>query len=103
MKKEVNNEYANNQEIAFDNGSPGFYRVVMHNDDFTPMEFAVSILERFFFMDRVSAIEVMMEVHTIGRAVCGVFSKDLADSKVADVMEYSRMHEHPLLCSVESE
>jgi ATP-dependent Clp protease adaptor protein ClpS len=81
---------------------PALYQIWMHNDDFTPMEFVVTILESFFGMDRVSATNVMFEVHTSGRAMCGVFSKDVAETKVDQVMEYARRHEHPLLCSVEA-
>src|SRR3990167_9052506 len=102
MKKEVNKEYTNTLEVTVAIEEQIFYQVIMHNDDFTPMEFVVAILERFFFMDRLKAVEIMMEVHTLGRAICGIFSKDVAESKVADITEYSRMHEHPLFCSVES-
>jgi ATP-dependent Clp protease adaptor protein ClpS len=80
---------------------PSMYQVVMHNDDFTPMEFVVAILESFFNMDRAKATQVMYEVHMTGKAVCGVFSKDIAETKSDQVMEYARRHEHPLLCSVE--
>jgi len=80
---------------------PPLYRVWMHNDDFTPMEFVVAVLEIFFNMDRSKATTVMFEVHTTGRAICGTFSKDVAETKVDQVMEYARQHEHPLLCSVE--
>ncbi len=80
---------------------PALYQVVMHNDDFTPMEFVVAVLEAFFNMDRVKATRVMYEVHTTGKAICGVFSKDVADTKVDQVMEYARRNEHPLLCNVE--
>ncbi|OGT35909.1 MAG: ATP-dependent Clp protease adaptor ClpS [Gammaproteobacteria bacterium RIFCSPHIGHO2_12_FULL_37_14] len=103
MKNEVNKEYANNLDESLKTEQPLFYRVIMHNDDFTPMEFVVRILERFFFMDRDKAVEMMMEVHTAGSTVCGIFSKDIAESKIADVTDYSRMHEHPLMCSLESE
>lgn len=103
MKNEVNKVYASgDQYVSLATVQPPLYQVMMHNDDFTPMEFVAGILERFFFLEREKAIEVMMEVQTLGKAVCGVFSKDIADSKVSDVMEYSRMHEHPLLCSVEN-
>lgn len=80
---------------------PALYRVLMHNDDFTPMEFVVVVLEMFFSMDRSRATAIMFEVHTVGKAICGVFSKDVAETKADQVMEYARRHEHPLLCSVE--
>jgi len=81
---------------------PSMYQVIMHNDDFTPMEFVVAVLESFFDMDRNFATKVMYEVHTTGQAVCGVFSKDVAETKTEQVMDYARMHEHPLLCSIEA-
>jgi ATP-dependent Clp protease adaptor protein ClpS len=81
---------------------PALYQVTMHNDDFTPMEFVVAVLESFFSMDRTKATSVMYEVHLAGKAVCGVFSKDVAATKVEQVVEYARRHEHPLLCSIEA-
>lgn len=80
---------------------PALYRVIMHNDDFTPMEFVVAVLEYFFHMERTKAINVMFEVHTAGKAVCGIYSKDIAETKVSLVTEHARRHEHPLICSVE--
>lgn len=80
---------------------PSLYQVIMHNDDFTPMEFVVDVLERFFNMERAHATRVMFEVHTKGQAVCGIFSKDVAETKVEQVVDYSRSNDHPLLCSVE--
>ncbi len=80
---------------------PALYQIVMINDDFTPMEFVVIVLEAFFSMDRARATSVMYEVHTKGRAVCGIYSKDVAETKVDQVMEYARRHEHPLLCAAE--
>ncbi len=81
--------------------TPSMYEVVMHNDDFTPMEFVVAVLEAFFSMERMVATRVMYEIHTTGRAICGVFSKDVAETKVDQVTEYARRHEYPLLCSLE--
>ena len=80
---------------------PSKYKVIMHNDDFTPMEFVVAVLERFFNMERAVATKVMYEVHMAGKAICGVYSKDVAETKADQVMEYARRHDHPLLCSVE--
>lgn len=81
---------------------PGLYQVVMYNDDFTTMEFVVEVLELFFNMDRAKATQVMYEVHISGKAICGVFSKDVAETKVEQVIDYARRHEHPLLCEVEA-
>jgi ATP-dependent Clp protease adaptor protein ClpS len=80
---------------------PVMYQVIMHNDDYTPMEFVVDVLEMFFNMERNKATQVMYEVHMTGQAICGVFSKDVAETKSDQVMEYARRHEHPLLCSIE--
>jgi ATP-dependent Clp protease adaptor protein ClpS len=81
---------------------PAKYQVVMHNDDFTPMEFVVTILELFFNMDRVLATNVMYQVHMQGKAICGVYSKDVAATKSDQVVTYARRHEYPLLCSIEA-
>ncbi len=80
---------------------PSKYQVIMHNDDFTPMEFVVTVLELFFNMERALATKVMYEVHMAGKAICGVYSKDVAETKANQVMEYARNQEHPLLCSTE--
>jgi len=80
---------------------PSLYQVIMHNDDYTPMEFVVMVLERFFSMESTQATQVMYQVHTAGRAVCGIFTKDVAETKIDLVVDYARRHEHPLLCSLE--
>lgn len=80
---------------------PPLWSVLMLNDDFTPMEFVVEVLTRFFAMDMEKATQVMLHVHTRGQAVCGVFSRDVAESKATQVNEYARVNQHPLLCRVE--
>ena len=80
---------------------PSLYRVVLLNDDYTPMEFVVHILEQFFSMNREKATQVMLAVHTQGKGVCGVYTKDIAETKAALVNDYSRENQHPLLCEVE--
>ncbi len=80
---------------------PSLYKVVMFNDDYTPMEFVVHILESFFGMDREKATRVMLQVHTEGKAVCGIYTRDIAETKAAQVTQYSQEHEHPLLCEIE--
>ncbi len=80
---------------------PPLYQVVLINDDYTPMGFVVDVLRVFFHMDVEKATRVMLKVHTEGKGVCGVYSKDIAESKAAQVNNYSREYEHPLLCSVE--
>ncbi len=80
---------------------PPLYQVVLLNDDYTPMEFVVVVLETFFNMNRERATQVMLHVHTRGKGVCGVFSREVAESKVTQVNEFSRVHQHPLLCTME--
>lgn len=82
---------------------PKRYKVILVNDDFTPMEFVVEILRIFFNLDEESATRVMLNVHTKGQGVCGVFSKDIAETKVVMVNEFARENEHPLLCTMEKE
>ncbi len=77
------------------------YQVVLLNDDYTPMDFVVEVLQQFFSLDNERATQVMLHVHTRGRGVCGVFTREVAESKVAQVNEYSRMNQHPLLCTME--
>lgn len=80
---------------------PPLYQVVLLNDDYTPMEFVVDVLERIFALDRTRATRIMLEVHTRGKGVCGVFTFEIAETKVAQVMTYARQHQHPLLCTME--
>ena len=80
---------------------PSMYKVVLHNDDYTPMEFVVLLLEQFFGMSREKATQVMLHGHTRGKGVCGVFTREVAETKVAQVNEYSRQNQHPLLCAME--
>mgnify|MGYP000152102316 FL=1 len=80
---------------------PPMYKVLLLNDDYTPMEFVVHVLEQFFGMNREKATQVMLHVHTRGMGVCGVFSKDVAETKVAQVNDFSRENQHPLLCTME--
>lgn len=89
------------EEVQPELREPSMYKVVMHNDDFTPMEFVVASLEVFFSMERAIATRIMQEIHHTGNAICGIFTKDIAETKVDRVIEYARRHEYPLLCSVE--
>ena len=72
------------------------------NDDYTPMEFVVEVLEVFFQLDRERATHIMLAVHTQGKGVCGVYTRDIAETKTAQVNQYSRQNEHPLLCEIEA-
>lgn len=80
---------------------PKRYKVILLNDDYTPMEFVVQILARFFSMDQEKATQIMLMVHTKGKAICGEFSYQIAETKVEQVNDYSRQHQHPLMCSME--
>ena len=80
---------------------PPLYRVILNNDDYTPMEFVVEILQSVFSMERVKATQVMLEVHTKGKGVCGVYTYEIAETKVAQVMGIAQQQQHPLLCTME--
>ena len=80
---------------------PPLYKVVLLNDDYTPMDFVVYILENFFSMDRENATRIMLEVHTKGKGVCGMFTHEVAETKVNQVNNFSRENQHPLMCTME--
>ncbi|MFZ1574564.1 MAG: ATP-dependent Clp protease adapter ClpS [Chromatiaceae bacterium] len=80
---------------------PPRYKVLLLNDDFTPMEFVVQVLETFFHLNREKATQIMLHVHTRGAGVCGLFARDVAETKVAQVMDFARRHQHPLMCTME--
>ena len=82
---------------------PSMYKVLMLNDDYTPMEFVVHILERFFQKSREEATRIMMHVHRRGVGVCGVYTYEVAETKVTQVMDFARRHQHPLQCTMEKE
>ena len=80
---------------------PRMYKVILFNDDYTTMEFVVEVLQRFFAMNRERALQIMLKVHNEGSAVCGVYSLDIAETKVTQVMEFAKQHGHPLRCVME--
>ncbi len=80
---------------------PPLYQVLLLNDDYTPMDFVVGVLQQFFAMDLEKATQVMLHVHTRGRGVCGLYTREVAETKVAQVNEFARMSQHPLLCTME--
>ena len=82
---------------------PSLYKVLLLNDDYTPMEFVVHVLERFFNKSREEATTIMLHVHQNGVGVCGVFTYEVAETKVAQVLDFARRHEHPLQCTMEKE
>ena len=82
---------------------PPLYKVLLLNDDYTPMEFVVHVLERFFSVTHAHAVEIMLTVHKKGVAVVGVYSHEIAETKVAQVMDFARRNQHPLQCTMEKE
>ena len=99
-------EFDRNQGIAVEEERPKLkrpplYQVVLINDDFTPMEFVVEVLQTVFAMERNSATRVMLEVHTKGKGICGVYTYEIAETKVAQVTSIAQQQQHPLLCTME--
>ena len=80
---------------------PSLYRVILINDDYTPMEFVVQVLQNIFGLDRNTATRIMLEVHTKGKGICGVYTYEIAETKVAQVTGLAQQHQHPLLCTME--
>ncbi len=103
---EHDEQYTSDRDVAVAESRPKLkrpplYRVLLVNDDFTPMEFVVEILQGVFGMERTSATRVMLEVHTKGKGICGEYTFDIAETKVAQVMTISQQQQHPLLCTME--
>ena len=82
---------------------PSLYKVLLLNDDYTPMEFVVHILERFFAKSREEATRIMLHVHRRGVGICGVYTYEVAETKVTQVMDFARQHQHPLQCTLEKD
>jgi ATP-dependent Clp protease adaptor protein ClpS len=80
---------------------PRMYKVVLFNDDYTTMDFVIEVLQRFFEMNRERALQIMLKVHNEGSAVCGLYSRDVAETKVTQVSEFAKQHGHPLRCGME--
>ncbi|MFT5675782.1 MAG: ATP-dependent Clp protease adaptor protein ClpS [Paraglaciecola sp.] len=80
---------------------PPMYKVLINNDDYTPMDFVVEVLIRFFNLDLEKANQIMLTVHYRGRAVCGIYTAEIAETKVMQVTQYAKKHQHPLMCSME--
>jgi len=80
---------------------PPLFKVLLLNDDYTPMEFVVQVLETFFAMSKEKAVQIMLHVHTRGVGVCGVYTREIAETKVTQVNDFSRSHQHPLMCTME--
>lgn len=106
MDHEKENEHDSGRGLAVETAKPEaarppLFQVLLLNDDFTPMDFVVEVLRSFFTLDQEQAVQIMLHVHTRGRGVCGVFTREVAETKVTHVNEYSRSHQHPLLCTME--
>ena len=104
MSRDTDNQYDDDlavKEAKPKLKQPPLYKVILLNDDYTPMDFVVYILETFFLMDRENATRIMLEVHTKGKGICGMFTHEVAESKVAQVNSFSRENQHPLLCTME--
>jgi ATP-dependent Clp protease adaptor protein ClpS len=106
MTHSHDNEQEHEQGVAVQESrpklaKPPLFQVVLVNDDYTPMDFVIDILRNFFAMGQERAVQVMLHVHTRGKGVCGVFTREVAESKVTQVNEYSRTHQHPLMCTME--
>jgi ATP-dependent Clp protease adaptor protein ClpS len=106
MSHEHEYEHDNDRGLALKTARPEvarppLFQVLLLNDDFTPMDFVVEVLRAFFNLDQERAVQVMLHVHTRGRGVCGVFTREVAETKVVHVNEFSRSHQHPLLCTME--
>ncbi|MBD3584333.1 MULTISPECIES: ATP-dependent Clp protease adapter ClpS [Salinimonas] len=80
---------------------PPMYKVLLNNDDYTPMDFVVEVLTRFFNLDSEKANQIMLTVHYQGKAVCGIFTAEIAETKVMQVNQYARKNQHPLMCTME--
>lgn len=105
-ERKSSNPIADGHDLAVEEAAPklkrpSLYRVILINDDYTPMEFVVEILESVFGMERNRATRVMLEVHTKGKGICGVFTYEIAETKVAQVMGIAQQQQHPLLCTIE--
>ena len=82
--------------------SPAMYKVILLNDDYTPMEFVIEVLQTFFAMNREKATQIMLAVHTVGRATCGIYTRDIAETKSAQVNQFAQDNQHPLVSDVEA-
>ena len=105
---EKNNNQVQTNELVIEELSekvkrPSLYRVLLINDDYTPMEFVVEVLVNIFAMDKSSATRVMLDVHTKGKGICGIYSYEIAETRVAQVTKMAKEYQHPLLCLMEED
>ncbi|MEQ1601639.1 MAG: ATP-dependent Clp protease adapter ClpS [Methylophilaceae bacterium] len=97
--KHIEKEDSSIEELQVE--PPAMYKVFLINDDFTPMEFVIEVLQRFFSKNLEQATQVMLKVHTEGSGICGIYSRDIAETKVHQVLNYARENQHPLQCAME--
>ena len=104
-KNDDNDNFDGNTKLATNTQTkiPSLYRVLMMNDDYTPMEFVIEVLEKFFQKNREEATQIMLHVHHKGVGICGIYAYDLAETKAVQVMNYARKYEHPLQVQLEKE
>ena len=106
-EKDKGNKYTSSTDVIVKTKpktkTPSMYKVLMLNDDYTPMEFVVHVLEKFFGKNRADATRIMLHVHQRGVGICGVFTYEVAETKVTQVIDYARRHQHPLQCTLEKE
>jgi|TARA_B100001094_G_C18175338_1_gene797583 ATP-dependent Clp protease adaptor protein ClpS len=107
MTEKNNNQVQTNElvieELSEKVKQPSLYRVLLINDDYTPMEFVVEVLVNVFAMDKSSATRVMLDVHTKGKGICGIYSYEIAETRVAQVTKMAKEYQHPLLCLMEED
>lgn len=104
--KQTKQRHMNSDSLALQEAKPRLkrpplYKVILLNDDYTPMDFVIQVLQKFFAMNHEKATQIMLHVHTRGMGVCGIFNRDIAETKVAMVNQFSREHQHPLKCTME--
>ncbi|CAJ0992874.1 ATP-dependent Clp protease adapter ClpS [Pantoea sp. Nvir] len=97
----INFEHLTRDKVKKDLNPPCMYRIIIINDDYTPMEFVIDVLQKFFSYEVESAMQLMLKVHYHGRAICGLFTAEVAETKVVQVNNYARKNQHPLLCTLE--
>ena len=106
-EKDKGNKYTSSTDVIVKTKpktkTPSMYKVLMLNDDYTPMEFVVHVLEKFFGKNRADATRIMLHVHQRGVGICGIFTYEVAETKVTQVIDYARRHQHPLQCTLEKE
>lgn len=100
-KELIDNQEVIEEEVVRKYQKPSMYNVVLLNDDYTPMDFVIEVLRKFFAMDSHKATEIMLAIHNKGKASCGTYTAEVAETKVSQVSDYAFLHQHPLKCVME--